>query len=368
LKTTFFFQAARLFFLTILAAGFALTGCAKSEEAPAALPSPGLSVEKYTPTPSPTSTAAPSLTPTYNPLMTLTPTLPPSPTPDPYSDLYIDALAARAYGGGVLEDLGSLPSPSSAFTRRLFRYRSDGLDMFGFINIPKGDGPFPLIFMFHGYVDPKEYTTLDYSTRYADALAEEGYIVLHPNLRGYAPSPSVNNSFGIGDTIDALNLIALTRQQAGSDGLLKTADENQIGLWGHSMGGGIVMRILAIDKEIDAALLYASVHADEAENLAHFDDDGRGNEVTAAANEALAQLSPLNYLGSITSPVSIHHGNKDTVVPPEWSEFLCGFLEDLDKKVECLTYADQPHTFQNSGDTLFIENANRFFGEYLKNQ
>ena len=166
-----------------------LTGCARPAEEVLPLPEPGLSVESYTPTPSQTSTTAPTLTPTFNPLMTLSPTLTPSPTPDLFSEMYIDALAERTYGGGVLEDLGVLPSSSSSFDRRLFRFRSDGLNMFGFINIPKGDGPFPVIFMFHGHVEPKEYATLDYSVRYADALAEAGYIVLHPNLRGYAPSP-----------------------------------------------------------------------------------------------------------------------------------------------------------------------------------
>lgn len=349
-----------------MAVGIGFAGCIRPMEETVILPVPGIHIEKYTPTPTQTPAPAPTLTPTFNPLMTLTPTLPPSPTPDLFGDMYIDALAARTYGGGVLEDLGELPASSSGFSRRLFRFRSDGLNMFGFINIPKGKGPFPLIFMFHGYVDPKEYTTLDYSLRYADALAEEGYIVLHPNLRGYAPSPSANNSLGVGDTIDALNLISLVRQQAGSDGLLKTADKERIGLWGHSMGGGIVLRILVIDKDIDAVVVYASIHANEAENLAHFKEDGRGYEKPAASVEALQRLSPLFYLDRITAQVSIHHGEGDTVVPPEWSEFLCDYLKELKKNVACEMYPDQPHTFQNNGDALFIVNTTRFYKYYLK--
>ena len=41
------------------------------------------------------------------------------------------------------------------------------------------------------------------------------------------------------------------------------ADPENIRLWGHSMGGGIVMRVLVIDPQIKAGLLYAAVHADE---------------------------------------------------------------------------------------------------------
>ena len=40
----------------------------------------------------------------------------------------------------------------------------------------------------HGYIPASEYKTMDYSTRYADALAKNGYVVLHPNMRDFPPS------------------------------------------------------------------------------------------------------------------------------------------------------------------------------------
>ena len=91
----------------------------------------------------------------------------------------------------------------------------------------------------HGYIDPAVYNTFDYTTRYADALAGAGYIVLHPNLRGYQPSDNGENLFRVGMAIDVLNLIALVQSQSGGDDPLKNANPNAIGLWGHSMGGGI---------------------------------------------------------------------------------------------------------------------------------
>jgi len=352
--------------LIILIAILSITSCKRELPIESKIAQPQVSVVLFTPSPSPTQTLEPTLTPTINPLRTIAPTLTPSPTPDPFNEMYIDSLASRTYGGGVLEDLGSLNSTSPQFSRRLFRYRSEGLNMFGFINIPNGDGPYPVILMLHGYVNPPEYATLDYSTRYADAFAEEGYMVLHPNLRGYAPSPAEENSLGIGDTVDTLNLLALVRQFSGTEGLLKKADASRIGLWGHSMGGGVVMRILVVDDEIKAALFYASIHADEKINLAHFKEDGRGNKKILAPDTALDQISPLAYLNLVDTPMSIHHGDADTVVPSEWSDFLCGYLEDLGKNVDCTTYAGQTHTFQNSGDTQFINNSISFFNEKLK--
>lgn len=343
-----------------LVVGLMLTsGCSPAAETPTALPTPLSYQTQYTQTP--TATMEPTLTPTptAEPLATVTP------TPEPFRDLYIQALIERSYGGGVLEDTGSL-NGAVGFSRKLFRYRSEGLDLYGFINIPEGEGPFPVIVMAHGYVDPAEFSTLDYSVRYADALTEAGYIAIHPNLRGYAPSEKGENVLGTGDTIDVLNLIALVRQQAGSEGLLKTADAERIGVWGHSMGGGIVMRALVVDRAIDAGLFYASINMDEALNLAHFEKDGRGNEKTEAPPEILQLLSPQNYLEAVTAPIAIFHGGKDDVVPANWSRDLCSTLEEMGKDVTCREYPDQPHTFQNSADALFMREMVAFFDQYLR--
>jgi len=345
----------------VLAGGFLFTSCAPVEEPAMELPEPLVTVDRFTVTPSATLTPEPTLTPTPNPLRTIAPTLSPTPTPDPFADMYIESLMARKYGGGVLEDLGPLNSTSGSFSRRLFRYRSEGLEMFGFINIPAGEGPFPVIIMLHGHVEPEEYTTLDYSTRYADALAEAGFVVLHPNLRGYAPSPVADNRLGIGDTIDTLNLLTLVRQFSGVEGLLRKSDADRIGLWGHSMGGGIVLRVLIVDQDIDAALIYAAINADEAVNLAHFKEDGRGVEKISAPPETLERLSPLEFLDLINAPISVHHGTADSVVPVEWSTDLCEQLQTLGKPADCRLYEDQPHTFQNTGDTRFIASMIDFF-------
>lgn len=352
-------DALFVFFWIVLYAG-----CVSKPE-PIELPSPVVEVSSYTATPTITPTATFTLTPTITPLRTIAPTLTATATPDPFVDFYIENLQARKYGGGVLEDAGELNS-SAGFTRRLFKYRSEGLELFGFINIPDGDGLYPVIIMLHGFVEPNGYSTLDYSTRYADALAEKGFLVIHPNLRGYDPSEDGENALGIGDTIDTLNIISLVRQQSGSAGLLENADGNRIGLWGHSMGGGVVMRILVIDQGIDAALLYAPIHANEEFNLAHFEKDGRGREKIAAPAVALQKISPLFYLEQIGAPISIHHGTVDAVVPISWSRFLCDFLKEADIEVDCTFYLGQPHTFRNSGDALFIQNTIDFFSAYLK--
>ena len=357
---------AFLFFLILMV----INGCSTAPVL-IELPDPKLDKSEYTATPSATAkatataTRTPTLKPTINPLRTIAPTLTPTATVDPFVNLYIESLQSRSYGGGVLEEAGVLYI-NEYFTRKLIKYRSEGLDLFGFINIPDGEGPFPVIFMFHGFIEPESYRTVGYSARYADALAGAGFIVLHPNLRGYPPSEDGENPLGIGDTVDALNLINLVRQQSGSPGLLEKADSSRIGLWGHSMGGGIVERILVIDPDIDAALLYASIHANEEFNLAHFDKDGRGEEKISASSVTLRKISPFYFFDSIKTPISIHHGSDDNVVPIEWSQFLCSYFVEKEIEVECIDYPGMPHTFRNNGDMLLIENMIQFFSTYLQ--
>lgn len=285
---------------------------------------------------------------------------------DPFNNMFIDSLADRAMGNGVMEDLGAMNCESESFSRRHFSYPSEGMSMYGFINIPDGEGPFPVIILLHGHVKRDGYNTLAYTARYADALAENGYIVIHPNLRGYLPTPDGENQLGVGDTVDILNLIAIIRRQAEGDGLLMNADADNIGLWGHSMGGGIVMRVMVIDPDIKAGLLYASVHPDERVNLAHFREDGRGYEKTQAQGNSISQISPLDYLERANAPISIHHGDQDERVPYEWSTFLYERLKQLDKNVTYEVYPGQLHTFRGSGDTRFIDNSIQFFNQYLK--
>ena len=88
--------------------------------------------------------------------------------------LTLPDLRARTYGEGgfrverVLEE-------RPAFTRVQFSYLSDGLRVHGFANLPKGRGPFPVVVVLHGYVEPSRYRLLAYTTPYADFLAERGY-------------------------------------------------------------------------------------------------------------------------------------------------------------------------------------------------
>jgi dipeptidyl aminopeptidase/acylaminoacyl peptidase len=259
---------------------------------------------------------------------------------------------------------------TDAFTRTLISYPSDGLTIYGFMNTPHGgNGPFPVVIASHGYIEPSQYTTLDYTTRYADALARAGFLVLHPNLRGYAPSDDGPNRFRVGMAADVLNLAALVREQGGAPGPLALADPDAIGVWGHSMGGGVSLRAISVSPDIDAAVLYGAMSGDERANYERirlWSGGTRGLDELDTPDADLRRVSPIYYLDRIAAAVSIHHGSNDGTVPPEWSADLCDRLQALNKTVECFVYEGQPHTFGGDGDRLFMQRVAEFFERELR--
>ncbi len=306
------------------------------------------------------ATSAPSAIP---PTQTATITA----TPDPYAGLTLMDLAVRTYGGGSLRE-GEILADTFDYTRYAIDYDSDGLRVFGFLDQPRGDGPFPVVLVLHGYVPTEGYSVQTYTARYAAALALQGFLVIHPNYRNYPPSDIGPNLFRIGYAIDVLNLVALVRAQAGQPGPLESADGGRIGLFGHSMGGGIALRVITIDPEIPAAVLYGSMSGNERwnyEKIFEWSEGDRGLEELAVPDADMARIGALD-LERIHAAVAIHHGEADATVPPEWSADLCARLEGLGRQPECFSYPGQPHTFYGDRDAQFMARVVEFFNRTLR--
>jgi dienelactone hydrolase len=297
-----------------------------------------------------------------------------APTPsDPNEWLRVAALRARSYGTEGSIERVRMMEQNSAFTRYEIRYPSDGLMIGGFMNVPTGTGPFPVIFVNHGWMPTASYDLLTYTTKYADDLARNGYLVLHTNYRNHRGSDTGPDRFKVGYAIDVLNLIELTKQ-------LPEANVDEMGMWGHSMGGGITLRVLTVTDDIKAALVYGSMSSDEVETVQRsrdrWFDDGEPVDMERLRRsypilpeddpEFYRQISPFNYLAYVTASVAIHHGVRDESVPYVWSERLRDELTRLNKSVEFYAYADQPHNFVGGGYSQLLTRTTDFFDRHLK--
>ena len=323
-------------------------------------------------------TATPTALPTATPTSTSTPA--PTPTPDPFEPFTIEHLHARTYDTGPIEIVKTLET-NAQFTRYLIAYPSDGLRITGMLDVPKSDSSqrFPVIILNHGYIDPARYVTGSDTRANADYLARAGYLTLSPDYRDYAGSdgnpqdsgPNVRgeNTFRVDFAIDVLNLLHAVQS-------LPQADTNRIGMWGPSMGGGITLKVLTVDRGqlVKAAVLYGAMSGDEVANLRHIDQlwrPGIFDRVTAIFGspaehpDDYARISPATYLGDIAAPVSIHHGTADDQVPLAWSVDLAQRLQDAGKSVELFEYNGAGHTFSGSAWNTFMQRVTEFFDKHV---
>ncbi len=277
----------------------------------------------------------------------------------------------KEFNGHNLQ-LGEVLADNDIYTRYYITYQSDDLKISGIMNVPIGTGPFPVLILNHGYIDPEIYTNGRGLKREQDYLARQGYVVIHPDYRNHAQSDKVENveeNFRLGYTEDVINLI-LAVKNSGFNFL----DKDKIGMLGHSMGGGITENVLVIKPSlVKAAVLFAPVSADVRDNF---------NKWTRSRVEVAAKilndhgsfddnpdfwdnLSPINFIDRIITPIAIHHGTIDESVPVAWSEKFHQALKENNKESFLYFYENEPHEFIDAWPEVMSKTAD-FFDQYLK--
>jgi dienelactone hydrolase len=358
-------------------------------------PSPPSLPSKQTPTQAVIETLTPS------PIPTITLTASPTPTVEelicPYT---IRGLRQHNFQSGKIHIRSTLDDKNQFYTSYLIDYPSDGLTITGVMQVPVGEGPFPVIVMNHGFFSRNVYRSGDGTDRASPYLAEHGYITLASDYRSWGESDIGASFFYSGLVMDVINLINAIPS-------IPKADSSRIGIWGHSMGGGVTMKVLTVlgdqnenaKTQIKAAVLYSPVSADDADiinrwGMGCFGDIAEGEQIVGcnssdvipvdlprnlqdayrfAASDAdtLKEVSPFYHLDLINVPIQIHYGTEDgkfiSGTPPEWSVNLTQGLRDAGKQVELLQYEGEGHSFIGQPWFDFMGRTLRFFDKYVKN-
>jgi uncharacterized protein len=169
----------------------------------------------------------------------------------------IDGLRRHDFQSGSVHTR-SLLDENDKFASYLIDYPSDGLTITGVMQIPVGEGPFPVIILNHGFFSRSVYSSGDGTDRAAAFLAAHGYITLASDYRSWGDSDVGNSFFYSGLVIDVINLMNAIPS-------IEQADPERVGMWGHSMGGGVTIKAVGIDARIKAAVLYSTVSADQVD-------------------------------------------------------------------------------------------------------
>ena len=280
----------------------------------------------------------------------------------------IDSLRARQYKGGNFVIVKKI-ADNFAYTRYQISYTSDALTISGTMNVPKvGKPPYPIIILNHGYIDPEKYTIGSGSKREQDYFARYGYVTVHPDYRGHgesSPDVSARYDFNVGYTIDVMNLISAIKKFKSN-----TLDATRIGMWGHSMGGGITERVMVLSGDVKAIVLFAPISSDVRDNIylvqGKITDIEKDYADTLNLGAFLKELSPYFYLSFVSAPIMIHHGTKDGIVPFAFSRLLNKTLLQRKKTSLLYAYENERHEFIKAWP-LAMTRSISFFNQFVKN-
>ncbi|MCH7492884.1 alpha/beta fold hydrolase [Patescibacteria group bacterium] len=268
--------------------------------------------------------------------------------------------------------LGNIHYTNDVYTRYYITYTSGALTISGIMNVPHGDGPFPVLVLNHGFIDPSIYTNGRGLKREQNFMARAGFIVLHPDYRNHADSSKDDRdalAVRLGYTEDVINAVYALKSSG-----LPFLDANNIGMLGHSMGGGITLNILVAQPGlIKAAVLYAPVSGNASYSYDRWlaRESGNVTEISQLyggpdeSPEFWQNLSAETFYDRIVGPIKIFHGTSDDSVPLDWSYETEKKLKKSGVDVSLTVYEGEEHEFGPDWPN-FMNSARDFFNDNLK--
>jgi len=350
-----------------------VTGCTSTDQPPDRTDDPS-AVRSLEPTPRPGTDEAPPPEEAPEPDEPPPPEEAPDARPEPAHPVSVQALIETGYDGRGLR-VGDVLGEFGEYTRYAVTYRSQGLRISGIMNVPAGRGPFPVLVLNHGYIDPAIYVTGQGLAREQDWLARQGYVVLHTDYRNHAGSdddPDVSYQLWLPYAVDVINAVEAVKR---SD--LPYLDGERVGLLGRSMGGSVTLNALvARPGLVDAAVVYATTSSLAAENWRQFYEPNASRAADSARMErtyGLPRQSPAFWraaspgpdLDRITEPLLLHHGTLDDTCPIGWSRDILQGMQAAGQQARLIEYEGEGHTMYAQWQRS-IEATTAFFDRHLR--
>ncbi len=290
------------------------------------------------------------------------------------SPMSIESLRTRDYPASEIVIEETL-EPGSNYKRFIASYMSDGYTIYGLLTIPNAKKPvngYPAIIFLHGYAQPSTYvTTADYVAT-QDGLANNEFLTFKPDLRGHGKSEGIAGGAHFSETyiVDTLNAISALENY-------NNTDADRIGIWGHSNGGEIGLRVIVVTNKVKAAVFWAGVVGSYQDMLETYNSQisflrRRTVEIfekygSPSVNpDYWNKIDPYSYLENISTPIQLHHGTADSSVPVELSRSLSSTLEENRKEIELYEYEGADHNMSGASFSQAMNRSVEFFDKYLK--
>ena len=120
-------------------------------------------------------------------------------------------------------------------------FPADGLVLRGWLRLPNGEGPHPLVILAHGLGGLKEWTIPDV----ANALTDVGIAAMAFDYRNFGDSDGLPR-----EEVDHCGRIEDWQSAISYGTTLSEIDQERIGIWGTSLGGRDVLAVAAIDRRV----------------------------------------------------------------------------------------------------------------------
>ena len=223
----------------------------------------------------------------------------------------------------------------------------DGKEIHGYMTVPHGEPPYPLIVLPHGGPFVSETVSWD---EWGQMLANNGYLVLQPQYRG-------STNYGLDFYLSAFKdggQGGYKMQDDKDDGALHLveqglADKDRIAMFGWSYGGYAALVAASRTPQIYQCVIAGAAVSDTHMQVGYYSDRMRGSQEMEQINMWRDSVNPVDEAEKVNVPMLLIHGSVDQRVPPAHVRKYLDKLDDYNKTYKYVELDGADH-FSN---TLF---------------
>jgi dipeptidyl aminopeptidase/acylaminoacyl peptidase len=221
----------------------------------------------------------------------------------------------------------------------------DGYEIHGWVVLPDGDGPHPVLLSIHGGPYAQySVSVFDEPQVYADA----GYAVVMCNPRGsagygQAHGRAIRRALGTVDYTDVIDFLD------GATAQLTQLDGERVGVMGGSYGGYLTAWTIAHDHRFAGAIVERAFL--DPDGFVGTSDIGSffGDEYAGTNPERVRAQSPQAHVDAVDTPTLVIHSSEDLRCPVSQGERYYAALKRRGVESELLIFPGEDHELTRSG-------------------